>query len=380
MYSEELEQRTLSLEQIFLDPNNPRFWSERERKTSEARIPDSKVQDKTQARIEKFGVKELRDSILRNGFLPMDRIVVRPIESHGDKYVAVEGNRRLAALKSLHYLIGAGEIDEDGIDDEYLNQLKDSTNKIEVLLYKGNKGEDISWVLQGIRHISGIKEWSPAQQAILVVDQVKELKSSDNKGVFTRVGQQFGMTAKAVARLYRVHNALEQLYSDDEYGSKSKDENLTLFTLFDEAYKNSEVRNNWLEWNEESQKYRNTANLKQFYSWILPDEDHPQNKRRIHNPDHVRCLATLLEKKRNDLVGAIDRHEMTIEEAKGRLNATSDNNGYNWIGEIRNAKRSVQNVPNQVIQEQPEDLKNALLELRECVDKTLNLLESRIEE
>lgn len=379
MYSEELEQRTLSLEQIFLDPNNPRFWSGRERKTSESRIPDSKVQEKTKTRIEKFGVKELRDSILRNGFLPMDRIVVRPIENHGDKYVAVEGNRRLAALKSLHSLIDAGEIDEDGIDDEYLNTLKYSTSNIEVLLYKGNKGEDISWVLQGIRHISGIKEWSPAQQAILVVDQVNELNSSDKRGVLTRVGQQFGMTAKAVGRLYRVHNALEQMHSDDEYGSKSKDENLTLFTLFDEAYRNSAVRD-WLEWNDESQKYRNTTNLKQFYSWILPDEEHLQNKRRIHNPDHVKFLARLLEKKRNDLIGAIERHEMTIEEAKGSLNATSDNNGYNWILEIGNAKRSVQNVPNQVIQEQPEDLKNALLELRECVDKTLKLLESRIEE
>lgn len=85
MYSEELEQRRLCLDQLFLDPNNPRFWSEREKTTHEAKIPESKIQEKTQKRIEVFGVKELRDSILRNGFLPMDRIVVRPINSHGDK-------------------------------------------------------------------------------------------------------------------------------------------------------------------------------------------------------------------------------------------------------------------------------------------------------
>jgi len=368
MYSEELEQRILSLEQLFLDPNNPRFWSEREKITHEAKIPDSKIQEKTQKRIEAFGVKELRDSILRNGFLPMDRIVVRPINRHGEKYVAVEGNRRLAALKSLHHLIEAGEIDEDGINEEYLNNLKTTTANVEVLLYKGTEG-DISWVLQGIRHISGIKEWSPAQRAILVAKQVDELKSFDDRAVFTRVGQQFGLSGKAVARLYRVHKALEQMRQDDEYGDKSQNEN---FTLFEEAQRNSAVKN-WLEWDEDNQKFNNTTNLKQFYSWIAPDEE-SENKRRIHNPDHVKFLARLIEKKRSDLIGAIDRHEMTIEEAKGNINAIQDSDVYNWAAEIDSAKKAVQKVPIQVITEDPEALKNALLELRECVDTTLNLL------
>lgn len=373
MYSEELEQRQLSLDQLFLDPNNPRFWSERKKMTPEAKIPEPKNQDKTQKAIEDFGVKELRDSILRNGFLPMDRIVVRPIQGHGDKYVAVEGNRRLAALKMLHRQIEAGEIDEDGITDEYLNKLRASTVNIEVLLYKGTEG-DISWVLQGIRHISGIRDWSAAQRAILVAKQVDELKSIDNRGVFTRVGQQFGMTAKAVARFYRVHNSLEQIHSDDEYGTKSQDENLTLFTLFDEAHRNSAVRS-WLEWDEDNQKFKNTSNLKQFYSWIIPDEEQ-QNKRRIHNPDHVKFLAKLLEKKRTDLVGAIDRYEMTIEEVKGNINAIQENDSYNWLADIDGAKKAVNKLPIQVMMEHPEELRKALIELRECIDKILNPLEN----
>ncbi|MBW4565161.1 MAG: hypothetical protein KME32_29505 [Mojavia pulchra JT2-VF2] len=177
MYNDELEARNLSLEQLFLDPNNPRFSSERDKPTSENKIPDQKIQERTLKKmIESFGVKEVRDSILRNGFLPMDRIVVRPINGHGDKYVVVEGNRRLSALKDLHRLIEDGEISEEGIDEEYLNRLQSSTQEVEVLLYKGNSN-DISWRLQGIRHISGIKEWSPAQQAILVARLVDEGKS-----------------------------------------------------------------------------------------------------------------------------------------------------------------------------------------------------------
>ena len=124
MYNDELESRPLSLDKLFLDPNNPRFSSERDKPTPEMKIPDLKIQEKTQKRIEEFGVKEVRDSILRNGFLPMDRIVVRPINGHGEKYVVVEGNRRLAALKSLHRLIEDEEINEEGIDEKYLEKLK----------------------------------------------------------------------------------------------------------------------------------------------------------------------------------------------------------------------------------------------------------------
>jgi hypothetical protein len=313
--------------------------------------------------IESFGVKEVRDSILRNGFLPMDRIVVRPINGHGDKYVVVEGNRRLSALKDLHRLIEDGEISEDGIDEEYLEKLKLATQKIEVLLYHGSSN-DISWRLQGIRHISGIKEWSPAQQAILVARLV------DEGNTFTEVGQQFGLSGKAIGRLYRAHKALNQMRSDDEYGDKVQNDQ---FTLFDEAHKNKAVRD-WLQWDENEHKYMNTNNLKQLYSWIVPDEEN-EGKRRIHNPDHMRSLARLLESKRHDLIGAIDRHEMTIEEAKGNINATSSEiEGYNWASEIEKAKQAVNGLPFQVFQENPDNLKQALMELHSLVENALNKL------
>src|SRR5262245_59733810 len=99
MYNDELEPRTVSLGNLYLDPNNPRFWAHRDNKDSRE-IPESKfteatTQELTQKRIEEFGVEELYHSILRNGFLSLDRIVVRVIKGGEDCYVAVEGNRRL---------------------------------------------------------------------------------------------------------------------------------------------------------------------------------------------------------------------------------------------------------------------------------------------
>lgn len=99
MYVNDLEVISTEIDNIFLDPNNPRFWED----SSSRIVPDSKIMDdKTQLRafesMQSFGIDDLYANILRNGFLPLDRIVVREIKCEAGKYVVVEGNRRLTAL------------------------------------------------------------------------------------------------------------------------------------------------------------------------------------------------------------------------------------------------------------------------------------------
>ena len=80
MYTDKLVEKTIAFDKIFLDPNNPRFWTEKSiRETPDEKIPDSRIQDRAVASISRHGIFELRGSIIRNGFLPLDRIVVRPI-------------------------------------------------------------------------------------------------------------------------------------------------------------------------------------------------------------------------------------------------------------------------------------------------------------
>ena len=194
MYNDELTAITVPLNRLYLDPNNPRFWAE----AYQEEIPDEKitelsVQRDCQKSIESYNILELADSILRNGFLSLDRIVVRTIQGQGDNYVALEGNRRLAALKNLHSRIDQGIVAEEGITKQYLAKLKASIANIEVLNYTGKEGEQIAWIFQGIRHISGIKTWKPAQRAKLLTQQVDELGMK-----FNEAGQKFGLTAISV--------------------------------------------------------------------------------------------------------------------------------------------------------------------------------------
>ena len=105
----------VDLDDQLLDPNNPRFseLGEERNSVAESRFADPKVQANTfeKMRHERFDVNELRDTIKTLGFLPMDRIVVRrwKVASEPAKYVVIEGNRRVTALRWLIQLHDNGK-------------------------------------------------------------------------------------------------------------------------------------------------------------------------------------------------------------------------------------------------------------------------------
>src|SRR5690242_9686625 len=87
----------VNLEQIFLDPNNPRLNVARI--TPDNRVTEDLVQENTQEKLETNGIDDLLSSIKTYGFVPTDPIVVRELPT--GKFVVVEGNRRAATLKNL---------------------------------------------------------------------------------------------------------------------------------------------------------------------------------------------------------------------------------------------------------------------------------------
>lgn len=352
MYNDQLEQKLLPIDVLFLDPNNPRFWSEQSQKVPD--VPDNKVPDavhqaKARARISEHGLEELKNSILRNGFLPLDRIVVRQLEGLPGKYVAIEGNRRLAALKILREQIEQGTIAETGIDDAYWKALLDNTNKIEVLVYEGAENKDIAWILQGIRHIGGIRDWMPAQQGKLVADQI------DNEGLsLSEAGQRFGLSAQAVGRRYRSYKALQQMRADEEFQCKAENK---YYSLFEEAVRQNDVKK-WLGWDEDTKRFTNSNNLKQFYSWICPDEDRENKERRVHDPRHIAYLGRLIAAKQDALLDKIDKHEIEIEAAHQKLNDTELR--YDWKSSFDKITGLIGDIPNSAIDKEAAAILEAL--------------------
>lgn len=356
---DQLERQILPVDQIFLDPNNPRFWTEKNiREVPDRRIPDDRVQGDARARIDGHGIDELYNSMLRNGYLTLDRIVVRPIEGHANKYVVVEGNRRFRALTRLRDDIRTRTVAEEGMDEDYFEALARSTDEIEVLVYRGGGKHDISWMLQGIRHISGIREWKPAQRARLVAQRIDEQGET-----FRSAGQQFGLSAQAVGRLYRGYKALLQMRQDEEFGGKALNE---YFTLFEEASRNSTLRD-WMGWNDTERRFQNADNLRRFYSWITPDEEQEENRRRIHDPRQIKEVAYLIENGNRELLSQFEDHELTIGQAWGR--ATADPKPKDWRRSLESARAIIAGLPQAAMFEEPEAFIAELDSLLETINQ-----------
>lgn len=354
----ELQERTVAIDQICLDPDNPRWSDPQGRKTSEAKIPDADKQSRTLTRISgpSFDVPNLIRSIASNGFLPLDRIVVRPLEE-SDLYVVVEGNRRIAAIKILletldnddyQYLDTGSErtINEDDYEallETRATALMESLRQIDVLVYTGSD-TDVSWILQGVRHLSGIREWVPAQQAHLIALQ-KE------KGLpFAAIGAMYGLSPPTVAKRYRAYRGMQQLRENDEYGSDIKDD---MYTLFELAHSDKRSRER-LGWSDDSDQYENDGNLTLFYSWLFPSDGDGRDEAVIHNPATMKHFCRFLELKeeaqktavgRTRLQNAVDnvaRGEIDLSRACDMLDADSDPTA--WSAYILDAAQAIDKI------------------------------------
>ena len=87
--------------------------------------------------------------------MPIDRVIVKRFAE--DKYVILEGNRRICAAKNI---MEKHESNNDLVDKSVIESLRE----ISCLVYTGSEKQP-SWVFQGLRHIIGIQEWTAYNKA-----------------------------------------------------------------------------------------------------------------------------------------------------------------------------------------------------------------------
>ena len=272
-----LESLTVDINHVFLDPNNLRLVGFR-KPTPERRFLEEGVQNSVQCDMEKFDIDTLKKSFLQEGMLPVDKIVVTRYGDSED-FVVVEGNRRVSAIKALlnEHSRGTTTIAEE--------RLREFTS-LNVLLLRNATKED-TMLIQGIRHVPGIKEWGAYEKAsavsyLLDRDYSNE-QVSDIMGGNIRPGE--------VARYYNSYGAIQQMKEDDEYGRFF---NTDYFTYFDELLKPKYVEiRRWLDWDSGQRKFRNEENLNAFYKWITGDGN--PDHRQIHTVIELRKLPDVFE-------------------------------------------------------------------------------------
>ncbi len=244
--------RRVSLNDLYLDPNNYRLIHELE----QTEVKDENVKDQDVARRtfrlligeKNQYIQDLLDSFRANGYLPVDQIQVRDLPNGG--YVVVEGNRRVAALKFLEQ-----EYEKKGIDLGKLDHAIFSS--VPVVMYS-DADEVHHLTLMALKHISGNRKWGEWNQAKLLEKMSKGFNLPEED-----ICKRVGISKTELRRSLRALSLVEQ-YQASDYGDQF---NETKFPIFREAVR-SQALKAWLAWDESIGKANNSQNSEIFFSLL----------------------------------------------------------------------------------------------------------------
>lgn len=337
--------RSVSLSQLLLDPNNYRFQDAGARSEVEStRFHEEKVQESAWKVVRDDGVMDLKSSILSNGFLPVERIVVK-LYADGDTplFVVLEGNRRLAALR----WIAADHANGVTAPAEVVAALDD----IPVVVVESDD-PSVYLSIMGVRHVGGIKEWGGYQSAKLV----SELK--DDHGLDTQnVASRLGLGPVEVNRRYRAYKAVDQMRNDEEYGDYADP---SLYALFFEAISSPKVKE-WLKWNDTSAQFDDAEAARVFFSLISPshDESGAIQEPKISKYLEVRELKSILDNP--DALAALLDTEKSFSDASAI--AKADAASGSWRGSVKSAMKALDSVGAREMKELTTGDKDSLRQL-----------------
>jgi len=290
----------VKLEQLYLDPNNPRLEIFGKEKITDARTVESRIQENCLNQISGEDIKDLIESIKTCGFWTVDRVVLRPLGDN--KYVVVEGNRRVAALKILEDQHEKGEI-------SLPDNIRKGILEFEAIVYEGTD-PDIAWVVQGFRHTPGIKGWDDYPKAKFIANFEKESGKSP-----TEIASMFGMKPRAeVSQLIRSYYGFEQAKEDADYGEDLNPEKFGMF--YNVVFRKPQIRD-WLGWDDGQKRFTEEDNLSDFVSWIVSDE---KGETKIDISATTRdTLAKLVQAEHKELFEKFKGGELNIAECNERI-------------------------------------------------------------
>jgi len=254
---ERSKKRSYHLKNLYLDPNNYRFVDNEDYTP----VPDEKILDiNVQKRTRKFiegekreNIKDLLSSFKANGFLDVDVIQVRDLGDN--RYLVIEGNRRVATLKALQ------DDYENGLDIGNLNP--EIFKKVPFEIHN-NETKEKHLIIMGLKHISGNKKWSAINQAKLIYDFLKPYKQTDEYyQKENELCSSLGISKQLLRVSQRAYHLILE-YKRSDYGEQFKSDD---YSIFVEIVKKPAIKE-WLEWDDYIYTPVNKANMERLFSWI----------------------------------------------------------------------------------------------------------------
>lgn len=236
-----LKQIPVPIDSLFLDPNNPRFISDLSERVT---YKDSQIVRQQPDTLKKFvrsagpnnpdedvtNIRSLYESMVRMGYVAVDRIVVRSIAGFPDKYLVLEGNRRIAAVKTIltdyeaalpPLGFGAGE-DRDSVTEKLASFRIIPAMQLEVDGLSQKEIDQRVAVILGIRHHGSLLGWDPLPRAFNIFSQYMEelpkrqfFQWENRKGQAIRKRLSIGLSeVESALRNYQAYLQIRGIFSD----------------------------------------------------------------------------------------------------------------------------------------------------------------------
>jgi hypothetical protein len=187
----------VSLDRLYLDPNNPRLAAEvRPGYDKPALIFDRRTQEELEARLRETykGVRGLARSIVGMGWVPVDPMLVWEHPRKKGHYVVLEGNTRTTVLRGIRRDLAreksrlARAQRNAAVDPEALREQQakvarylrvvEATRELEVLPVAARGPQDLARSLPrllGVRHLSHAQKWRPYAANLYVFTVYRQL-------------------------------------------------------------------------------------------------------------------------------------------------------------------------------------------------------------
>jgi hypothetical protein len=253
-----------SIDELYLDPTNPRLG----RRVASPKLSQDKVLDA----MRDWTLEELAESFLINGFWPQEALIAVREPLYGTKHlVIVEGNRRLAALKYLKQAVDKTP-DSKWIDLIGGRTVDKSLFTAVPFILVSNRNEVSAYL--GFRHVTGIKEWNPAEKAEYIAKLIE-----DNQLTYDDVRKKIGSKTPAVRQHYISYRLLLQMEQQGDVSIEAVEQKfsvlyLSLRTQGVQKYLHIDVQASPDKAKKPVPK-EHLTNLVNFSRWLFGDETQP---------------------------------------------------------------------------------------------------------
>lgn len=252
------------LDNFALDAKNPRLGRE-------AHASDL-TQDEILAAMSEWSLDELAVSFIESGFWAHEAILcIRENVGDTEKLIVVEGNRRLAALinlrnaksgkpssKKWERLVAEHEVPDALFEEIPYIELEDR-HEVDAFL--------------GFRHVTGIKEWAPAEKAEFITYLINERGMT-----YAEVMRKIGSKTETVRRNFIAFSLLKQMEQTEGVDVEKVEDRFSVLFL---SLRTNGVQNFiGVNITAEPDEARTpvppdrTENLKEYSRWLFGTEEH----------------------------------------------------------------------------------------------------------